>query len=409
MTGHAGGATRAATAVSAISGRRLSRRASCASRRSRRGTSDRTRRRAPCPASSCARSSAYMRDRPSEAASSPGASGARSGRAVSAPRTIARKAAERLGREAELLDHHVEGAELAAMAPEDALDVEGRRARNDRPTASTSDGATNRNTAARIDEAADQPGQAMRSIFGRSRVTQTRAALRRRAAAAWRAAPGAGRRRAQASKPPSRHSAGEPACRSQAATPWLSFWPFWQTTIADRPANSLRPARRLGDGAPERAGISRGSAAKSSSRADIDDGRASGRADEARKLVDGDGVDRRHGASSDVSGTRCFGMSPRGEIAFPMRPINDRGVTAVQSRVLSRFEFGALDRTAPVPSCRWVIGGRLPAAGGGHSRWTGRLRSARRTATSPSGPPAARTWTICGSCWRPCRTRWRRS
>src|SRR5271157_5608380 len=40
------------------------------------------------PASSCARSSSNMRDRPSEAASRPDASGARSGRAVSAPRTI---------------------------------------------------------------------------------------------------------------------------------------------------------------------------------------------------------------------------------------------------------------------------------------------------------------------------------
>ena len=37
---------------------------------------------------------------------------------------------ERLGRQAELLDHDVEGAELAAVAPEDALalDVERRRA-----------------------------------------------------------------------------------------------------------------------------------------------------------------------------------------------------------------------------------------------------------------------------------------
>ena len=34
----------------------------------------------------------------------------------------------------------------------------------------------------------------------------------------------------QASKPPSSVSALAPACLSQAATPWLSFRPFWQTT-----------------------------------------------------------------------------------------------------------------------------------------------------------------------------------
>ena len=63
------------------------------------------------------------------------ASGTRSGRAVSAPRTMEARCWSGSSRQAELLDHDVEGAQLAAVAPEHALalDVERRALRTDRP------------------------------------------------------------------------------------------------------------------------------------------------------------------------------------------------------------------------------------------------------------------------------------
>ena len=110
------------------------------------------------PASSCSRSSRNMRDRPSEAARNPAACGTRSSRAVSAARTIIARRSSASECKPELLDHGVEGAALAAMAPEHVVDVERNRRETDRRPPVTSAGSTNRNTAERIDEAADQPG-----------------------------------------------------------------------------------------------------------------------------------------------------------------------------------------------------------------------------------------------------------
>ena len=75
-------------------------------------------------------------------------------------------------RQAELLDHDVEGAPLAAVAPEHAFDIEGVAPKRS-ATATTSAGATNRNTASGSTKRRISHGQAMRSIFGRARVTQT--------------------------------------------------------------------------------------------------------------------------------------------------------------------------------------------------------------------------------------------
>ena len=67
-----------------------------------------------------------MRDRPSEAASRP----RRFRREIEAPGVGGadhrREPLQRRRRKTELLDHHVEGAEFAAMAPEHVFDVEGR-------------------------------------------------------------------------------------------------------------------------------------------------------------------------------------------------------------------------------------------------------------------------------------------
>ena len=55
-------------------------------------------------------------------------------------------------------------------------------------------------------------------------------------------------------------------------------------------------------------------------RADVDEGRGVGPSDEAGELVGRDGVEGGHAdASLPRVRTRCLGMSPRGEIAIPMR------------------------------------------------------------------------------------------
>ena len=100
--------------------------ASCGFRRMRRGTSDRRRRRAPCrPPAARDRhhTCATARAKPPAARLPPA-----TGRAVpvSAPRTIVASRSRGGVAEAEFLDHDVEGAELAAMAPEHVFDVEGR-------------------------------------------------------------------------------------------------------------------------------------------------------------------------------------------------------------------------------------------------------------------------------------------
>ena len=99
----------------------------------------------------------------------------------------------------------------------------------------------------------------MRSIFGRWRVTQ------RSVAGSFAAGIAGSPAAAQASVPPSSVSAATPAARNSADAPWLSFSPFWQTATTRRPAKRGAAAaisvcfRRIA------VGISRGSAAKSSS------------------------------------------------------------------------------------------------------------------------------------------------
>ena len=140
---------------------------------------------------------------------------------------------------------------------------------------------------ARIDEAADQPG-AGDAVDLRPRARHPdRAALRVARRQLGRPAPAAGR---AAPRPRGRLPAprpATPACRSQAATPWLSL----QALLADDdggPARRIRPpSRRPWSRAapPPRPGIRRGSAAKSSSvRTSIRAGQF-GRADQAGELV----------------------------------------------------------------------------------------------------------------------------
>jgi len=69
----------------------------------------------------------------------------------------------------------------------------------------------------------------------------------------------------QPSKPPSSTSALTSACRSQAAVPSASFWPRRHMTTAERPENSSPQSAAASWLRLTAPGISRGSAAKSSS------------------------------------------------------------------------------------------------------------------------------------------------
>ena len=90
------------------------------------------------------------------------------------------------------------------------------------PTAATSDGATNRNTAFGSTNRRISQGQAMRSIFGRARVTQTVRPCASRGGSLDAGTSGS-LAAFQPSKPPSSVSASTSTWRSQAAVPSASF------------------------------------------------------------------------------------------------------------------------------------------------------------------------------------------
>ena len=179
----------------------------------------------------------------------------------------------------------------------------------------------------------------MRSIFGRSRVTQTVRPLASRGGSFSAGTSGSLAPR-QARKPPSSALGGDALMPSQAATPWLSFRPFWQTTMAAPPFELRRPAPRLGRAS---AGASRDQPRIGGEIvvvADVDDGGAVRRADEAGELFSGNGVDRRHDASSDwmgrdASACRLVGrsLSPCGELIVCLQaPSRLKGVERGVSR-----------------------------------------------------------------------------
>ena len=163
--------------------------------------------------------------------------GQRSSRPVSAARTMVASRDRGRRRQTELLDHHVERTEFAAMTPEHVFDIErnGVEALADRDNLGRRHEQKHR---VRIDEAPDQPGAG------------DAVDLRPRAGHPDGAALGVARRQFRCRH--QRQFGGLPAleaalerlrpstwrCRSQAAVPWASFWPRRQTTMADLPANS---------------------------------------------------------------------------------------------------------------------------------------------------------------------------
>ena len=255
---------------------------------------------------------------------------------------------------------------LAAMAPEHvlALDVERRLPRSARATPGTSDGRDEQEHGLRIDEAADEPGAGDAVDLGTRAGHPDGAALPVAGRELRPPGPSAGRPAPMPTPRPRGSPPGMPACRSQAATPWLSFRPFWQMTMADWPANSVAhsetwegPADGAGDQARVGGEVLVG--------LDVDEDRASGRADQAGELVDGDGVDRRHDDASLLkeSWTRCLGMSPREEIAVPMAQVGTCRRALSTTRTVSRTGRTALGAAVADLAAFLVVGVVLEAAG----------------------------------------------
>ena len=131
---------------------------------------------------------------------------------------------QRLGGESQLLDHDIERARLAAMAPEHVLDVERRGVESLRHGRDLG-GRHEQERGPRVDEPPDQPWA------GNPVDLRPRACDPDRAAAAVAGRQFAHRNKRKLCLAPALEpigqstSAGTPSCRSQAAAPSLSFWP----------------------------------------------------------------------------------------------------------------------------------------------------------------------------------------
>ena len=199
------------------------------------------------------------------------------------------------------------------MAPEYAVDIERRRAEavgdSRRPRTAPRTG-----TRRRVDEAADQPGAG------------DPIDLRPGARDPDGAAPLVARRHqvsGRTSGPPAapsleaalQDSAWTPSCRSQAAAPWLSFSPRWQTTTTRRPVNSAAQCGDLEVSCGRRRAACGDRAAWSSSMRPSTIDRRVGQADEAGELSGGDGVGCRHDASAPAEeyGRDTWAEASRGD------------------------------------------------------------------------------------------------
>ncbi len=117
-----------------------------------------------------------MREKPSEAASRPAACGLRvQSVGVGGPYN-GREAVERFRGQAEFLQHHIEGAGLAAMAPEDAVEVERGSVE---PLGDIEDFRLRhiKENRVAVDEAANEPGAGDAVDLGRDRADPDCAAL----------------------------------------------------------------------------------------------------------------------------------------------------------------------------------------------------------------------------------------
>ena len=156
----------------------------------------------------------------------------------------------------------------------------------------------------------------MRSIFGRSRVTHKvrPCAIARRQLAC--------RHERQSALRPCRESAFQNlGGSSRFAQEGSNAVTELQALLADDDGRSTsklgRPFARAYRRAANRAGDKARVSGKVLVRAHIEQRGTLGRANQSGELFRSDAVDGRHDASLQMSGTRYFGMSPRGEIAFP--------------------------------------------------------------------------------------------
>ena len=281
-----------------------------------------------------------MRDSPSEAASRPAACGAASKRPVSAPRTMAarRLSGSVASPNSSTITSNVQASPRWLQCTPSTSNGVAREALRHAVDLRRRDEQEHR---ARIDEAADEPGAGDAVDLGPRARHPDGAALRveRRHLG--------GRHQRQAGLAPAleavlQPSAGTPAWRSQAATPWLSLAPFWQIDDGGAAGEFRAPNprhRRAGAASSRESGW--GSALKSSSvRTSSRTGQCGvpiRRASLSMEMVLIDDMVR----PLCVSGTRFFSMSPRGEIAFPMGAIRATFATVCQAgRALRRSGAG---------------------------------------------------------------------
>ena len=295
--------------------------ANCASRRSHRGTSGRRRRRASARPQAAPDRPCTCAKAPARRPAVPPLPARGQGRAVSAPRTMVarRSSGSVLSPNSSTMMSKVH--RLAAVAPEHILDVEGRsvEALRDRLHLRRGDEQEDRR---RIDKAADQPGAGDAVDFRAALASPTPcglAASRLRhpgCGTSGKLGPGPGLEAAfQHVRTAPLHDAARRRRRR------LSFWPFWQMTMAERPWNSPGPCGHIGVGVTHGAGDQ----ARDRRRNPRPCERRSGRDTSACRSA-GRVYQRRWSSKKTWrvlpligAGTRCFGMSPRGEIAFPIR------------------------------------------------------------------------------------------
>ena len=198
-----------------------------------------------------------------------------------------------------------------------AFDVEGRRgkARRRRPLATSA--GNEQEHGVRIDEAADEPGQAMRSTFGRARVTQT--------VRPWRRAAAAYRRAASAALPRTKPRTRPQGLGREAFVPQPRSDPLTELPALSANGNSLlarvtsRPRCRIFRGSPDGAWDQPRIGGKILVGPHVDEDRTVRKSDEAGELWNSNDSRRRHArppfALSEGCWTRTLGWRLDGDVA----------------------------------------------------------------------------------------------
>ena len=225
------------------------------------------------------------------------------------------KTQQRLGGQAEFLDHEIERAFVAAMAPKHAVKIERYR------TVSLGHvwnlrGGDEKEYGAGIDKAANQPWASNTINFrpGASHPDGAPLTVQRRYFAS-----GQQRQRGlfPALKPVFEYVSRDAGMTQPCGGSLTEGRPIATDHDGGLTGEFAGPFRNIGMRSSNRTRDKPGTGIEIVLWANVDQCGTSRRPDQTHKLVHGNCVDCRHGASL-VTGTRFFSMSPRGEIAIPM-------------------------------------------------------------------------------------------